>query len=944
MTVRLLLALFVVVGLVLPAAAQPARPEATRPAEQPWLYRGSDIPPDPAWTFGTLPNGVRYAVRRGLVPPRQVSIRVGIEAGSLMERDHERGFAHFIEHLSFRGSRHVPDGEAKRVWQRLGATFGSDTNAVTTLTQTIYKLDLPGATAEGLDESMKILSGMMSAPTMTQAEVDAERRTVLAENRERQGPQVRVVDATTALFFQGQLLSSRAPIGTVEALNAATPQTLRAFHDRWYRPERAIVVVSGDGDPAVFEALIRKHFGQWKAKGPATADPDFGAPTDTPRRAEMIVEPGVPMVVSLAWLRPWVQKDDTIAYNQGKLVDLVAARLINGRLEQRARAGGSFLQAQVGQEDVARSADGTFVQIVPMGNDWQAALTDVRAVIADAMANPGSPDDIRREAGEFFSALQVGVETERAEPASKQADDILEAVNIRETVATAQVALDVFSGIKDGITPETILASTRRLFSGVGPRAILTTPRPLAGGDAALAQVLSAPVAALASATQGGTVGFDQLPPLGPPGKTVSRTPIPGLDMEMVSFANGVKLILFPNPAEAGKVYVTAGFGDGLKALPPDRQTPAWAGPAALIAGGIGPFDQNALDRLTSARRINLALEIAPDAFLLRAQTRAADLADQLRLMAGLLAYPRWDAAPVQRARASFLTGYDTLGASAASVLARDLGGLLRGGDRRWTTPAREDIAGLTPKAFRAFWERILKTGPIEVMIFGDMKADEAIAAVAASFGALAPRKAVPVPPARAGSRGPQPTPAPIVRTHKGPADQAAVVLSWPLGGGMDGLFEARKLELLAQIFTDRLFEQLREGQGESYSPSADANWPLALTSGGSFTLSAQIRPDGIDRFYTLAASIAADLASRPVSPDELTRVQAPLRETIARASSGNTFWMSQLRGASREPGRIEALRTLVGDYLRITPADLQEAARRWFVPEKAFRLVVRPE
>jgi zinc protease len=160
----------------------------------------------------------------------------------------------------------------------------------------------------------------------------------------------------------------------------------------------------------------------------------------------------------------------------------------------------------------------------------------------------------------------------------------------------------------------------------------------------------------------------------------------------------------------------------------------------------------------------------------------------------------------------------------------------------------------------------------------------------------------------------------------------------------MEGLFESRKLDLLAQIFSDRLFDQLRESQGESYSPSADSSWPLGMTSGGSFTLSSQVRPEGLERFFSLAQAIAADLASRPVSADELARVQTPLRESIARASSGNTFWMTQMMGSSRDPRRIDALRSLVGDYMRITPADLQEVARRWLVPEKAFRLVVKPE
>jgi zinc protease len=912
--------------------------------QEAWLYKGSDIPADPAWRFGVLKNGVRYAVRRSGVPPRQVSIRVGIEAGSLMERDSERGYAHYLEHLSFRGSRYVVDGEAKRVWQRLGATFGSDTNASTTFTQTIYKLDLPAASRDGLDESIKILSGMMAGPTITLAEVDAERRTVLAESREQFGPQVTVTNATTGLFFAGQLVANRSPIGTTQSLNAATPQSLRAFHDRWYRPERAIVVISGDADPAIFEEMIVKYFADWKGQGPATPDPDFGKPSPSSPLSKVVVERGVPIMLSLATLRPWQQKNDTIAYNQGKLVDLVALRLINRRLEQRARAGGSFLQAQIDQEDLSRSVDGTFVQIVPIGNDWRAALRDVRGVIADALANAPPQEDINRESGEFFSALQIGVETERTEAAAKQADDILQAVDIRETVATAQVAYDVFAGIKDQITPAAILASTKRLFEGVGPRALLTSPVAVPRGDVALAEALAAPVVATASKRNTKPVSFDQLPKLGKPGTIKSRKPIPEFDMEQIEFANGVRLLLFANPAETGKVYVNARFGAGLKALPTNRATVAWAGPAALLAGGAGSLDENAIDRLTSGRKIGVGFGIGDNAFSLSGATRSSDLADQLRLMATYLAYPRWDPAPVNRARASFLTGYDTLTASPQTVLSRDLGGLLHSGDKRWTTPSRAEIAALSPAAFRAFWTPLLKSGPIELMIFGDVDADAAIRAAAASFGALPPRTASAITPASAAARGPSPTKAPIVRTHKGPADQAVALLSWPIGGGIGEVYESRKLDLLSAIFNDRMFDQLREAEGQSYSPNVSSDWPSGMDGGGNFSVTSQVNPSGVDRFFSLSKSIAADMASKPVTPDEMARSVGPLIELIKRASSGNMFYMQRLAGATREPQRIAALKTLLSDYQRITPAELQAAAKRWLVPEKAFSLVVLPE
>ena len=201
------------------SSAAPATPAT--PNNVPWLFKGSDIPVNPAWTFGVLPNGVRYAVRRNGVPPGQVAIRVRIDAGSLYENENEQGYAHLLEHMSFRASEHVPDGEAKRVWQRLGATFGSDSNAQPTPTQTVYRLDLPSATEAGVDESLKILAGMMDKPVIDQKTLDSERPIVLSEQREAPGPQVRVGDAQRATLFAGQPLADRSPIGTIKTLEAA---------------------------------------------------------------------------------------------------------------------------------------------------------------------------------------------------------------------------------------------------------------------------------------------------------------------------------------------------------------------------------------------------------------------------------------------------------------------------------------------------------------------------------------------------------------------------------------------------------------------------------------------------------------------------------------------------------------------------------------------------
>lgn len=76
----------------------------------PFAHEGSDLKPDPAVRYGTLPNGLRYALRANAEPKQRASLRLLIEAGSLHETDDQRGLAHFLEHMAFNGSEHYAPG------------------------------------------------------------------------------------------------------------------------------------------------------------------------------------------------------------------------------------------------------------------------------------------------------------------------------------------------------------------------------------------------------------------------------------------------------------------------------------------------------------------------------------------------------------------------------------------------------------------------------------------------------------------------------------------------------------------------------------------------------------------------------------------------------------------------------------------------------------------
>lgn len=935
-------------------AAPKAAPKALQTGDEtPWIYRGSDVPQDRDWLFGEMDNGLRYAVRNNRVPPGQVSIRIRIDAGSLHERDSEQGFAHLLEHLSFRESKYLGQAEAIPTWQRLGATFGSDTNAETSPTHTVYKLDLPGVTQDSLEESFKLLSGMIRDPVLSQENLDAEIPIVLAEKRERGGAGQRVAEQTRRILFAGQRLAERLPIGIDETLIAAKSDAMQAFHDRWYRPENTVIVVAGDADPMELARLVEQWFGDWQGRGEAEAAPNFGDPvapegTDPSNpigELGVMVEADLPRSLTYAIMRPWRPVQDTIVYNEGLLLDAVAQAIINRRLESRARAGGSFLYAQVQQDDVSRSTDATFISFAPLSGDWQAALADLRGVIADALANPPTQEEIDRELAEFDIAFASELEQKSVIAGSKLADQVVQAVDIRETVAAPETVLNVFRNMKARYTPAEVLKHSRALFKGDVVRAVYVTPQAGEAQVADLRLALSSEATPDASARLAAkSISFDELPAIGTPGEIISEGPIGLLDVEQLALSNGARAILWSNDAEPGRVTVKVRFGSGYRAFDAEDAAYAALGEMALVGSGIGELGQEELDRISNGRKMGFDFAIEDAVFSFSAQTRSDDVTDQLYLFAAKLGMPRWDPNPVTRAKAAAELAYDTFATSPGGILGRDLDYLIKNKDARFATPDKAMLADVTPEGFRAVWEPLLKQGPVEILVFGEFDRDEVVQTLRETFGALPPREAISPEVAARVPEFPMAGGVPTIIEHRGDANQAAAVLAWPSGGGVAGLRQSRQLEILTQVFNNRLMEAMRERAGASYAPQVVSSWPVDTAGGGSIMAIAQLRPEDVPVFFAEGQRIANDLAMTAPNADELERVTEPLRQLISRASTGNNFWLYHLQGSSQDPQRIGLVRSLLGDYSQTTPRIMKLLAQRYFGRRAGWRLGVLPE
>ena len=295
-------------------APQPAiAAEPIRLAPGQWPQAVTDVAAAPDIRFGTLPNGMRYAIQKNATPPGQASLRLRFDAGSLMESDTQQGLAHFLEHMAFNGSKAIPEGEMIRTLERHGLAFGPDTNASTSWTETVYMLDLPNTAEPSVDIGLKILRETAGELTIAVDAVDRERGVVLSEERSRDSPAYRVFQKRLGFFLKGQRPPERYPIGKVEVLRTAPREEIVDFYERYYRPERAVLVAVGDFDVATMEAKIRAAFADWRGRGDAGMDIDPGAPLRRGPEAMVAVEPGSQLNLQIAWITPPDLAADTLA-------------------------------------------------------------------------------------------------------------------------------------------------------------------------------------------------------------------------------------------------------------------------------------------------------------------------------------------------------------------------------------------------------------------------------------------------------------------------------------------------------------------------------------------------------------------------------------------------------------------------------------------------------
>lgn len=328
-----------VIGALLPLAANAQ------------LKLSDPIPKDPTVKIGKLANGLTYYIARNGQPQKKVELRLVVNAGSVLENDNQRGLAHFMEHMSFNGTRHFPKNELVDFLQKAGVKFGADLNAYTGFDETVYILPVPVEDPTMLEKGMTVLEDWAFNNLFDKNEIEKERGVVLEESRLSKGAGERMSNQYFPRLFNGSKYAERLPIGKDEILKTFEPETLKKFYTSWYRPNQMAVMVAGDINPTEVLKLVTAHFAKFSNPPAAPVRPAITPITIRTKPDAMVVtdeEATNAYVQIFNFVKPARKATTWADYRKATVEGLVSA-LINQRLQQLTqKENPPFLYANTG--------------------------------------------------------------------------------------------------------------------------------------------------------------------------------------------------------------------------------------------------------------------------------------------------------------------------------------------------------------------------------------------------------------------------------------------------------------------------------------------------------------------------------------------------------------------------------------------------------------------
>ncbi len=914
----------------------------------PWPEVQSDLAPDPSVRWGVLANGLRYAVRHNPEPKGRASLRLLVAAGSIEERESERGLAHFIEHMAFRGTREHPNGGLTTELQRLGVGFGPDTAAFTFWDHTIYQLELPDTSEPTLLEGLGVFREYAQDISFDPGLIDRERDVILNERDTRDTPMARAADANMELLWPGSLQVRRKPIGLPENIRRFTRDQFLDYYDAWYRPERMAVVVVGDVDPDAVARLIGSAMEGVKARGPARPDEMALAPADCGKPdVRVFIDQGLPGAdCEMEHPFPEATAPDTHARRVAQLRRAIAFSILQHRAAKLAKnSDGRFV---VPAAAVSNPVSGWALAALGASgriDNWKTFMADLDREHRRAFTYGFTAAELAVARTSFAAAYEDSVRTSATWHSDWIAGAIAGSIVKGTVFATPSAIQRDLEADLAATTPADCLEEYRRAWTSQSLHVFIATNPTFRVTPREIAETLntsrSTPATRPAEAEPAAFAYTD----FGPAGRIVRSEQVRDLDVWEAEFANGVRLNFKATSFEVGSVQVSLRVGNGRLSQPESKPGLDLLANAIVPTGGLGKHVAEDLQDVLAGHLLSVNFAVDSDALDFNARCAPKDLGLCLQLIAAYLTDTAYRPDAMAQAKASVVSMYASIASSPAGPITMQSTRVLSGGDRRFGTATFPEFGARTIAEVRDWIDPQFREGPIELSVVGDTTWEEASARVGATLGALPRRtersRVVSSQVLKVPRRPSKPV---FVSTTDPSLRQVAITWFCPVPD-LSGVHMERRCRLLAALLAERMRVRLRVELGAAYAFAADFEQLDGFPDFSFFVVYTTVAPEHAQRTDELIKSEIKALQRGRFTDDEFERVKLPFLTKREEDTRDNGYWSyTVLRDAQQRPERLAAARDRRSDCAAIGKSDIKTLASRYFDYARWFQFVAYPQ
>ncbi|MBU4315742.1 MAG: insulinase family protein [Proteobacteria bacterium] len=914
-----------------------------------WPHEQSDLAPDPQVLFGRLENGFRYVLLENRVPEHRVSAHLSIQAGSVYEEDHQQGMAHFLEHMAFSGSTHFAPGELVKYFQNIGMQFGHDANARTGFYDTVYDLLLPGGEATQLEEGLLILKDYAEGALLLPEQIERERKVVLAEMMTRDSASYRTFVSAIQFELPGMRITERMPIGKEEVLRSMDRSAIKTFYDAWYCPGNMILILVGDFHSKDAVQTIEKYFAGMvpRAKPGVILEPGSFSHKGIKAFHHYEKEEGS-TTVSLEVARSWKPAPDSFAFNRDQMVQNLANRIIQYRLDEQVRkADAPFSEVSI--------SSGIYHQVASYGEisadchpeDWDKALSALEQVLRQALEFGFTPKELERAKKERLSEFDNDVKNISGRDSQHLARKINGSITGNRVFQSPVQRKDLFAQVVSLLTARDLEASLKKTWAP-DHRLILVTGNALPGEtkDRAEEKIQNAYAKSAAVTVippeDSKAVVFPYLPEPSEKGLIARKSHDPASGILQIDFENKVRLNMKNTEFKPNEALISLSFGRGRFSEPVDRSGLSALSAEVINESGLGSLSFEDLKKALAGKKTEVSFRVAEDCFVFDVLT----VPDEIDLAFELLRTHVLDQAFEEGAYGlAVKRQHQQYGMLDHSVEgATELYGrrFFAGGDTRFGLPSKEEFDRLTLSHVKDWISPDLIRSPLEVSVAGNFDTEAVIQAASKRLGTL---------PERQGFAPGVERPDPVFasgKTRKVSVDtqisKAMVVINYPTADLWD-IKKTRRLSILAEILSEKIRQEIREKLGVAYSPNVMSRPSRVFKNYGTLRVTIETDPANVDQVLEEVRKIAKDLAEKGVSPEDLKRALDPMATLLKDMKRENGYWLrTVLMGSQRHPEQIAWSGDILEDYAAITPEEIWLLAKQFLDNGKAGIFIAQPK